>query len=175
MKITCPRRVDSLFCCASLRPTKDTTDPQITQQLEAIGRNTDEAFNKGDAAAVAALFTQNAVVVTPQGPVYGRQAIEKMYVDLFQKVHFSNHLTKADQNSPPITSTAGNEVWWFGAWSVTVQIENDPPRQANGYWSAVHVRESDAWKVCMLTFNTNPPPAATGTAPPAPTTTPSNQ
>jgi ketosteroid isomerase-like protein len=163
------------FAAPAFAQQKDTTDPQIAQQLEAIGRKSDEAWDKGDAAGIAAFFTQNAVVVTPQGPVYGRQAIEKMYADLFQKMHFSNHLTKADENSPPITGTAGNEVWWFGAWSVTVQSQNDPPRQAKGYWSAVHIREGDAWKICMLTFNSTPAPPATGTATPSPTTTPSSK
>jgi ketosteroid isomerase-like protein len=91
------------FAVPAFAQQKDTTDPQIAQQLEAIGRKSDEAWDKGDAAGIAAFVTQNAVVVTPQGPVYGRQAIEKMYADLFQKMHFSNHLTKADENSPPIT------------------------------------------------------------------------
>jgi type II secretory pathway pseudopilin PulG len=49
-------------------------DPQIVQQLQAIGKKSDEAFLKGDATSLAALFTQDAVLVTDRGPVYGRQA-----------------------------------------------------------------------------------------------------
>jgi hypothetical protein len=134
------------FAAPAFAQQKDTTDPQIAQQLEMIGRKSDEAFNNKDAAALAALFTQNAVVVTDRGPIYGREAIEKHFADLFQKVHLSNHLTKVDENSPPITGTAGNEVWWFGAWfgawSVTVQSQNDPPRQAKEC-----LRRSQLWAV----------------------------
>jgi hypothetical protein len=57
--------------------------------------------------------------VTDTGPIYGREAIEKHYADVFQKFHFSNHLDKADQNSPQIIGTAGNELWATGEWSET--------------------------------------------------------
>src|SRR5690242_2183853 len=38
-----------------------TVDPQTRQQIEAAEKNYDVAFNKNDAAAVAALFTTDAV------------------------------------------------------------------------------------------------------------------
>jgi hypothetical protein len=46
---------------------------QLAQQLEAIGRTSDEGFNKGDAAAIAAVFIQDAVLLLADGPVYGNQ------------------------------------------------------------------------------------------------------
>jgi uncharacterized protein (TIGR02246 family) len=55
-----------------------TPDPQLRQQVVAAKyKKYDEAFNKNDAAAVVGLFTEDAVFVTPTGPVYGREAIEK--------------------------------------------------------------------------------------------------
>ncbi len=132
-------------------------------------------FNKGDAAVIAASSTPDAVLVMENGPLYGRQAIEKWLEGLFQNVRFSNHLTKADQTAPPTLSKAGNEAWWFGEWSTTVQGQNGPMQQAKGYWSAVHVRDGDAWKTCMLTIIQTPQPATTGAATPSATTTPSNQ
>jgi hypothetical protein len=65
-----------------------------------------------------------------QGPVYGREAIEKYYADLFQKIHFSNHMTESDQYSPHIigtVGTAGNEEWSNGEWSTTIQGQNFGP------------------------------------------------
>jgi hypothetical protein len=59
----------------------------------------------------AALYTEDADEVTDQGPIFGREAIEKHYADLLQKVHFSNHVLTDDQDSPHITGTAGKEVW----------------------------------------------------------------
>ena len=59
-------------------------------------------MNKNDAAAAAALFTEDAIYLTDRGPINGREAIEKMYADLFQKMHFSDHVITGDQESPTL-------------------------------------------------------------------------
>src|SRR5258708_5237201 len=79
---------------------KDAADPLIRQQLHALGQKYDEAFNNGDAVALAALYTEDAVLVTDIGPFYGREAIEKYYANLFKQFHFSNHISKRDLYSP---------------------------------------------------------------------------
>jgi uncharacterized protein (TIGR02246 family) len=136
---------------------KDTAASQIDEQ---IVKKFDEAFNNGDAAAVAALYTEDAVQVTPQGPVFGREAIEKLFTGVFQQGHYSDHLNKDDQGSPHMIGTAGDEVWRTGEWSFTVQGKSGDPIKLKGYWSAINVREGDAWKIQMLTFNVAPAPAA---------------
>ena len=98
------------FTVPAVAQQKDTTDSQLAQQLEASGRESDEGFNKGDAAAIAALFTQDAVLLLEDGPVYGKPAIEKWLEGVFQNARFSNHLTKVDQKVPSLLSKAGNEV-----------------------------------------------------------------
>ena len=67
---------------------KEITDPQLRQQLETLGKEYEEAANNNDAAAIAALYTEDAVFVEDTGPIYGREAIEKHYLDVFQKLHF---------------------------------------------------------------------------------------
>jgi hypothetical protein len=54
------------------------------------------------------------------GPVYGRQAIEKWYADMFQQFHPSNFKEKADQDSPYVVGATGNEACRIGEWSQTV-------------------------------------------------------
>src|ERR1700730_9537857 len=76
--------------------------------------------------------------------------------DLFQKVHLSNNLSKADQNSPHIIGTAGNEMWATGEWSQTIQGQNFGPVEVKGYSSSIAVREGNGWKIRMLTRNINP-------------------
>jgi ketosteroid isomerase-like protein len=71
------------FALPAFAEQKVAADPQIRQQLDALGQKYDEAFNNGDAAALAALYTEDGIEVTNTGPVYGREAIEKYYADLF--------------------------------------------------------------------------------------------
>jgi ketosteroid isomerase-like protein len=148
------------FAWPAFDQQKDTPDPQIAKQLDALGKKFDEAFDNNDAAAVAAIFTKDAVLVSPEGPVYGREGIEKLYVNLFQKWHFSNYIAKVDQNSPHIIGTAGNEEWNNGEWSATIQGHNFRPIQIKGYWSAIYALEGGVWKKRMLTVNVTPPPSA---------------
>jgi uncharacterized protein (TIGR02246 family) len=87
---------------------KETVDPKIIEQLDAKGKKYDEAVNNNDAAAVAALFTEDGVVVGNSGPSYGRQAIEKWYAVTFQAWRPKNHMGKIDPNSPRFIGTADN-------------------------------------------------------------------
>src|SRR5580704_19146064 len=85
------------FAVPAFAQQKDTVDPQTIEQIDALAKKFDEAFDNGDAAALASLFTDDAVFVTPGGMIYGREAIEKYWVETFQQEHFSNHLNEADQ------------------------------------------------------------------------------
>jgi ketosteroid isomerase-like protein len=121
----------------TLAQQKDTIDSQIAEQ---VTKKIDEGFNNGDAAGVGALFTEDAVFVTPQGPIFGREAIEKLFEGMFQQGHYSNHLNKDDQGSPHTIGTAGNEVWRTGEWSSTLQGKSGGPIQLKGCWGAINVR-----------------------------------
>src|ERR1700751_290791 len=89
---------------------KDVADPQTPQKILAICKAIDEAVNNNDPAARAAPFTRDAVFVTTEGPIIGRQAIQKWYSDLYQWWHPKYHIEKLDG---PVHSigTAANELW----------------------------------------------------------------
>jgi ketosteroid isomerase-like protein len=135
-------------------------DPQLRQMLDASIKKCDEAFNNNDAAALAALYTDDAVIVTDHGPIYGREALEKHFADLFKAIHISNHIGKADQYSPHIIGTAGNEMWANGEWRATLQGHGSGPIDVKGYWSAIKVREGDILKTLMATWNITLEPLA---------------
>jgi ketosteroid isomerase-like protein/quercetin dioxygenase-like cupin family protein len=140
------------FCQQTNKP-----DPKLREVLiNRIKAHTD-ALDKNDAAAVAANFTEDAVNVEQEGPTFGRHAIEKLWADRFQKVHFSSNLVTVDEDSPHITMD-GKLMWATGAWSATIKGEKFGPTQIKGYWSVI--REGDDWKIRMLTSNVTPAPAA---------------
>ena len=141
----------------------NTPDLQIVRQLHAIGKKSDEAFIKGDAAALAALCTEDAVLVNDTGTIYGRQAIEKYYADMFQRLHYFSHETTYDPTSPHPIGTDGNGIWENGEWSCAIapRGEDCGPHQLRGYFASVKVREGDTWKVQMVIYNLTPAPPAT--------------
>jgi hypothetical protein len=71
------------FAVPSIAQQQNTVDPEVRQQIEAAIMKLGEAINKHDAAAVAALYTQDAVQVwsflSAGGVASGQQAIEKRY------------------------------------------------------------------------------------------------
>ena len=73
------------FAVAAFAQQKETVDPQLAERLGALSKKSGEAFNSNDAAAVAALYTEDAILVPDTGPVYGREAIEKYWAGLFKK------------------------------------------------------------------------------------------
>jgi ketosteroid isomerase-like protein len=116
------------------------------EQLKALTKKTGEAFTKGDAEALAALYTDDAVLVNEKGTIYGREAIEKYWADFFKQFHFISHLDMADHNSPHSLGTAGDEAWSNGQWTVTFEYNNGAPTQAKGYWLKIYRLEGDTWK-----------------------------
>ena len=85
------------FAVPVLAQQRDAVDRRIVHQPDLLGvaealedfgelsLKLDEAFNKNDASAIAALFTEDGILVASDGMFIGRQAIEKSYADIFQR------------------------------------------------------------------------------------------
>ena len=150
------------FALPSFAQQTNKPDPQLREQLLALAKKFEDAWNSNDADALAALYTKDAVVIENSGPVYGRDAIKKHYEDLFQNVHFSNNHTMyndPNSNSPHAIGTDGNMMWENGEWSITWQAKGGDPVQAKGYHASIAVREDGVWKKRMTISNETPPAA----------------
>jgi ketosteroid isomerase-like protein len=171
------------FALPSYAQQKDVADPQTAQKILAIGKAIDEAIINEDPAAIAAQYTRDAVFVTTEGPIIGRQAIQKWYTEIYKSWHIKSRTSKVDGNAPHFIGTAGNELWATGEWSETGQFKNGEPIPIKGYWSDIYVHEGDDWKIRMCAWNATedsvirihesfaPQAAAT----PSPTASPSSQ
>ena len=144
------------FALPTYAQEKDLADPQTTQKILAIDKAFDEAHSDNDAAALATLFTRDAVLVTSEGPIIGRQAIHKYYTDLYQWWHPKNRITKLDENAPHLIGTAGNELWANGEWNETGQGKTGEPLPIKGHWACIYVREGDDWKIRVAAWYTHP-------------------
>jgi ketosteroid isomerase-like protein len=126
------------FAVPAVAEDRNTVDPEVRQEIEAVLMKYDEAYNKQDAAAVAALFTPVAVEVlgweTGGGAASGQQAIEKRYaVELAGGMN--NHVSKLVQVYP-----IGSEV---------CAITKDSVAQWKNTAVRIYVRDADTWKINM--------------------------
>jgi uncharacterized protein (TIGR02246 family) len=147
------------FVSPALAEKKDAGCPEIAPRTNLLGDvNTlseftelrtkyVEALNRLDAAAMAAFYTEDGVVVTPDGWFSGRENIEKWYAYTFQRWHPNNSIHQLDQ-----VTAIGDQAWAIGRWWSTLQSQNGPVL-ARGFWSAIYVRESDTWKIRMANYN----------------------
>ena len=145
------------FAVPTFGQQKETVDPEVRQQIAAIGKKWDEAENNNDAAEIAALFTEDGAFLTDKGPVYGREAIQKRFADDFQEWRHSNHTGKRDPDSFRIIATA-DDVAENGEWSVTVQGKTGDPIHVKGYSSGI-VKAMIGRSVCTFNIAQAPAPA----------------
>ena len=156
------------FAVPTLAQQKETADPGIVQQRDLIGvsealaefsvlwMKEDEAYNNNDASALAALFTEDAVLVVPDGMFFGRLAIEKRYSEAFQQWPITTF-----SSSRYGLNAIENAAWSVGERWSTLESKTGPVF-AGGYESVIYVREGAAWKIRMLTLTARlAPPAET--------------
>jgi ketosteroid isomerase-like protein len=113
--------------------------PQLVQQIEAINRKFDEAIDKHDAAAVAAFFTANGTLVTPQGSFSGRDSIAKYFTDDFQRWNPSDQITKLSY-----VYAFGDDLCGIGGLTLNI---NAPLPHSGAYLIRVYTRVRDTWQI----------------------------
>jgi uncharacterized protein (TIGR02246 family) len=147
------------FAVPAFAQKTDTADSEIVQQRDLLGvpkaidefgalsLKLEEAFNKNDASAIAALFTEDGILVVSDGMFSGRQAIEKRYADSFQRWPITTFSAQSYQLNAIDNVVLSVEEWWS-----TIQSETGPKFEG-GYWSAIYIHEGDDWKIRLLTVS----------------------
>jgi ketosteroid isomerase-like protein len=113
------------FGLPSIAQDKNTVDPQVRQQIEAVSMKFQEAYNNRDIAAIAALQTQNAVELRSwQGLASGREAIVQRFAadfgaNLGKKV---NTITGLYPIGNAICQIADSQVGEWKAQTVTIYV-----------------------------------------------------
>lgn len=131
-------------------------DVKALDELNAFSMKYEDACKNKNTAALAALFTKDAVCVTPGGLFLGREAIEKASADEFRRWTATSQIYQTDQ-----LNAIDNGAWSVGQWWRTLEGQNGPVF-ARGYWSALFVREDDGWKLRLLVFNETSPQVKSG-------------
>jgi uncharacterized protein (TIGR02246 family) len=125
--------------------------PAVAQDKATIEKLNDAwtaAFNKGDAAAVAAMYTEDAYVLPPGAEmVKGRTGIEAFWRQAAQQMGDAK-LTTLDVL--PLGRSAAREIG-----TVTLKTKSQPPQEMVGKYAVVWRKVGGKWKLATDIWNTN--------------------
>jgi uncharacterized protein (TIGR02246 family) len=125
--------------------------PAVAQNkatIEKLNEVWTAAFNKGDAAAVAALYREDAYVLPPgSAMVKGRPAIEAFWRQAAQQMTDAK-LTTVDVL--PLGRTAAREIG-----TVTLKTKSQPPQEVVGKYVVVWRKIGRDWKLATDIWNTD--------------------
>ena len=125
--------------------------PALAQSKATIEKLNDvwtAAFNRGDAAAVAALYTEDAYVLPPgSAMVKGRAGIEAFWRQAAQQMNDAK-LTTVDVL--PLGRSAAREIG-----TVTLKTKSQPPQEVVGKYVVVWRKVGRDWKLATDIWNTD--------------------
>ena len=133
------------FAAPAIAQEQNTIDPEVRQQIEAVLAKYEDAYNKNDAAAIAALYTADAAEVFNEytaggGSACGREAIQQTYAGQFA-------------SSPLKLSFKLVQVYAIGDDVCAVSEFSRQLRSGKGYNAKILVREPDGWKIRIAYTN----------------------
>ena len=130
------------FALPGLAQEQDEVDSEVRQQIEAVTKRREEAYNKHDAAAWSAFYTQDAIDVwtwEPDGAAVGLPAIVKRY-----EAEFASY--------PAPQSFKILRVYAIGD-EICAVMEYKHHMHAKGHDLVIYVRDAGDWKVRLSYVN----------------------
>ena len=142
--------VPFLVSCTTA-PPPDTTAEDL-QTIKATSEQYAEAFNRGDAAAFAALFTEGAKLLPPNSPmIVGREGIQAFYQGGFDAGVVDARITMT------VLNVLGDEAYQIGTYTNRILPEEGEAIVDSGKYVTILKRVNGSWKINVGIFNTNLP------------------
>jgi uncharacterized protein (TIGR02246 family) len=132
------------FTAAQDKTTKDPKRESDRLAIDQLTNDMIQAFDKRDAAAIAAHWTEEGEFIHNDGePIRGRAEIQKGYAEFFKTLKGKPKLEiQSDAVRFPSADMAVAEV--------TLRLKNDGDIVASGRQAIVAVREGGQWKVAII-------------------------
>ena len=140
-------------------PTRDVAAD--TAAIKALGDQFTAAFNSGDAAAMAAAYADDAIMMDPnQAAVEGKQAIQAAYEA--RSKDNAGKITRTMVFTPLETQVADDWAYDRGNLTITVTPKSGKPMEESVKYLTIYKRQPDgSWKIYRdISNSNNPPPAA---------------
>jgi uncharacterized protein (TIGR02246 family) len=125
----------------------------VRQTIEAGNATFMEAFNRGDAAATAAFYTDTATLMPPNSAmIRGRQGIQDFWHAGIQGGMKDLSLTTVE------VQASRDTAYEIGTFSLTAQPKGQDPVMVSGKYVVVWHRHSDgSWKLHVDIWNSSMP------------------
>jgi uncharacterized protein (TIGR02246 family) len=144
--------VSLMVAAGSAGRTEETGANDARAAIERGNGRFSEAIARSDAKAVAALYTEDAIMLPERGAmVKGRQAIGEFWKTAMDGGVKSVTLTTLD------VGANGDLAHEVGTVLLMINVEGRPPATASAKYVVVWKREADGWKIHRDIWNDPPP------------------
>lgn len=128
---------------------------KIRQEIEAANTKFIEALKRGDAAAIAGMYADNAIVMPPNSEmVRGRQAIQQLWQG-FVGMGIKDAALKTVE-----VRGGRNQVYEIGTYTMSIQAQGQAEVKDSGKYVVVWRRQQDGpWMLQVDIWNSSLPPA----------------
>ena len=139
------------FLVSCEKAPKDST-AEDTQAIKSVSRQFVDAINRGDAAAVAALFTEEGKRLPPnRETVVGRESIQSSIQAALDAGLGNLQVTTIE------LSLSGDMAHEVGEYTSTTQPEEGEAISHSGKYVAIMKRENGSWKIDLHIWNSSLP------------------
>jgi len=153
--LTIAAAVSTIVVAAQSKPP---AAPGSDAAIRAVADQYAKASLAGDAKAVVALYTDDAIEMPPNRPmIKGRAAVLKYYEEQFAAAKI-NTLTFQHLDS----HSSGDTGYDVGTYSQTLTPTKAAAMNDTGKYTVVLKRVGGAWKVAYAIYNSDLPPPAAG-------------
>ena len=127
---------------------------QVRAEIEAVNKNFIAALNQGDAAGIAALYTEDAILLPPNSEMLeGREAAQAFWqggIDMG---------IKEGKLETVIVEAQENAAYEVGKYTLVIQPPGGPTITDKGKYLVVWKRQEGSWKLHADSWNTSLPAA----------------
>jgi uncharacterized protein (TIGR02246 family) len=151
LMVACAKAADN----ASVQQAGSTNDPAaVRAAIDSQLTRFRDGMLKSDTAAMAAIFTDDAMVFAPGAPLsHGRAAINKANADMF-----ANATVTAFKLTTTDVIVTGDYAIETGAYDMTVKPKAGKAESDVGKYVTVwHKQPDGSWKIIRDIFNTDKP------------------
>ncbi|HWL68263.1 MAG TPA: SgcJ/EcaC family oxidoreductase [Geminicoccus sp.] len=140
------------LCTAAMLGTSPAWAETAEEAIKAANQQFEAAFNKGDAAGIASLYTSDAALLPPgEARLEGRPAIEQYW-----KAVIDAGYKEFTMQTQEVTETADGAVE-FGRYGIVGPATDGAEARMGGKYAVLWRNENGSWHLHRDMWNDDPP------------------